>query len=198
MAKVVDYFYALQSPFAYLGSALFEEILDRQGATAVCKPANFMAVFEATGGLPLPKRSPARQKYRLVELERWREVRGVPLNLQPAHFPVADLPAATLVIAAEKSGQDALALSHAIMRAVWAEERDVSDPATLKAIADAAGLDGATLLEAAEVPSCATQYEANTAEAIERNVFGAPFFFYGDEPFWGQDRLDLLDRALQR
>jgi 2-hydroxychromene-2-carboxylate isomerase len=196
MAKVVDYYFSLISPWTYLGAARFADILRRAGATAVCKPVDYGQVFAASGGLPLGKRAPQRQAYRLVELRRWREALGIELTLEPKHFPCAESLAARTVIAARDSSEEALALSQAILRAVWAEERDISQPDTLRALAGAVGLDGDRLLGAAESDQVRRRYQADTDEAIARGVFGAPSYVYQEEIFWGQDRLDFLARAL--
>jgi 2-hydroxychromene-2-carboxylate isomerase len=120
------------------------------------------------------------------------------LNLQPSHFPVPEDLAARVVIAAKRAGADALQLSNAILRAVWAEERNIADPGTLRATAGENGLDGDALLAAAETDAVREEHAANTAEAIGRGVFGAPSYVYQGELFWGQDRLDFLERALAR
>ena len=189
MRKVVDYYYSLVSPWTYLGGPRLDEIVHSTGAVVDCKPVDFSKVFPASGGLPLAKRAPQRQAYRLVELQRWRDFLGMELNLQPSHFPVPEDLAARMVIAAKRAGADALKLSNAILRAVWAEERNIADPGTLRATAGENGLDGDAVRE---------EYAANTAEAIGRGVFGAPSYIYQGELFWGQDRLDFLERALAR
>ncbi len=196
MTKSIDYYLSLRSPWAYLGSQVLEEIAARHGATVAVKPVDYGTIFPQTGGLPLPKRAPERQAYRLVELRRWRARRELPLNLEPIGFAVDEGPAARLVIAARDSGGDPLRLAHAVLRAVWVEERRIDEPETLKAIADETGHDGGALLALAERPEAAAAYEALTREALSRGVFGAPTYIYRDEPFWGQDRLDFLDRAL--
>lgn len=198
MAKHVDYFFSPASPWTYLGHQRFVAMARRAGATIAVKPVDFNGqVFPATGGLPLKQRAPARQAYRLVELERWRKHLGIPLNLHPKHFPPAtDKLAAGLIVAARQAGADALGLAFAIMRAVWAEERDIADPATLAAIADAEGLDGRTMLAAAESDAVKAEYQANAEEALKLGAFGAPWYVVDGEPFWGQDRLDFVERAL--
>ncbi|MDJ0947300.1 MAG: 2-hydroxychromene-2-carboxylate isomerase [Alphaproteobacteria bacterium] len=196
MTKSIDIYYAMISPFTYLGFARFREVARKHGAQVAFKPVALSKVFPATGGVPLPKRAPARQAYRLVELKRWSEVNGVPLNPQPAHFPADDTLAALMGVAAREQGQDIGDFSLAVLRAVWAEDRNIGDAATLEAIAGGVGLDGAALLAAAETEAVIARYDADTQEAIDRGVFGAPFMFYKDEPFWGQDRIELLDRAL--
>jgi 2-hydroxychromene-2-carboxylate isomerase len=152
-------------------------------------------VFKVSGGLPLGQRAPQRQAYRMMELRRWREELGIPLNLEPKFFPVDDSLAACMVVALGQRG-DMGALSGACLKAVWAEERDIADPATLVAIAGEQGLDGAELLAAARTPAARAGYQANTDAAIAAGVFGAPTFVIGDQLFWGQDRLDFVARAL--
>ncbi len=196
MAKTVDYYFTLTSPWTYLGSARFEEMAARHGAEIRVKPVNYGTVFPRTGGLPLPKRAPERQAYRLMELQRWRAYLDIPLNLHPKFFPSPDGDAACMVIAAEKSGGDPLGLAHAILRAVWVEDKDITDIPTLAEIAQANGHDGERLTAAAQEPETRAAYEASTEAAIARGVFGAPMYIYKDELFWGQDRLDFLDRAL--
>lgn len=196
MAKTVDYFLSLISPYTYLGDALFTEIAARHGARVRRRPMELAKIFPETGGLPLPKRAPARQAYRLVELDRWREFRGLPLNKKPKFFPAREWPAAGMVIAAENQGLDSAALVNGILTAVWAEERDIADPATLEAIAAERGLDGSALLARAEDDAVKDAYAANTADALEAGVFGAPTYVFQGQLYWGQDRLDFLDRAL--
>lgn len=196
MAKIVDYYLSLASPWTYMGGRRFEEILKRHGAEAAVKPINLGVVFPRTGGLPLPKRAPERQAYRFVELKRWRDHLGVPLVLEPAHFPPKSDLAPRLVLAADAAGAESLGLAHAILTALWAEERDIDDEATLREIADKAGLDGATLLEQARKDETKARFDELSEEAIGRGVFGSPSYIYRDELFWGQDRLDFLDRAL--
>ena len=197
MAKVVDYFLSPASPYAYMGGPRLLAIARAGGAEIRIKPINMGQIFPVTGGLPLPKRAPARQAYRLVELARWREHLGLPMNVEPKFFPVADLSAALLLVAARQSGGDALALSNAVMRAVWEQARDIADRATLRAVADEAGFDGAALLGRLEDPAVAAEYQANTDEALRLGVFGVPWCVYKGVPYWGQDRLDFLERALR-
>ncbi|HUN50868.1 MAG TPA: 2-hydroxychromene-2-carboxylate isomerase [Candidatus Sulfotelmatobacter sp.] len=196
MAKHIDYYFTPISPWTYLGSRRFEAIARRHGASIAVKPVDYMRIFPVSGGLPLGQRAKQRQDYRLFELKRWREHLQMPLTLHPAYFPADADPAARLIIAARRQGLDALGLAHALLRAVWAEDRNLADPATLIAAADALQLDGKALLGAAESRAVADEYQADTDAAIQRGVFGAPTYCYRDEPFWGQDRLDFLDRAL--
>jgi 2-hydroxychromene-2-carboxylate isomerase len=198
MPAQIDYYLSLNSPWAYLGSRRFAEMCERHGARVVVMPVDYGQIFAQSGGLPLAKRAPQRQAYRLVELGRWREYLGVPLNLHPKFFPANENLAARLVIAAREAGHDALTLAHAILRAVWAEERDIGDPATLRAIALDCRLDPQALFDAAETTVVKAAYQAGTDAAIAAQVFGAPTYVLNGELFWGQDRLEFLDRALAR
>ncbi len=197
--KIVDYYFAPHSPWTYLGHQRFVDlIMSHQGAMNL-KPVDLGKVFPMSGGLPLAKRAPQRQAYRLMELKRWRDYLGVPLNVQPKFFPVNPELASLLIIASSenKSGV-APSLAYDLMRAVWAEERDIADVETLKAIVTAKGLPADELLAAAQSPQTKATYEALTKEAMDRGVFGAPTYAFRDELFWGQDRLEFLDRALAK
>ncbi len=197
MLKTVDYYFAPHSPWTYLGHQRFIDLIMSHQAAMNLKPVDLGKVFPASGGLPLAKRAPQRQAYRLMELKRWRDYLGVPLNVQPKFFPVNPELASLLIIASSenKSGV-APSLAYDLMRAVWAEERDIADVETLKAIVTAKGLPADELLAAAQSPQTKATYEALTKEAMDRGVFGAPTYVFRDELFWGQDRLDFLDRAL--
>ena len=196
MARAVTYYYALASPWSYLGGPRLVEIAEHTGATVHYKPVYVPRLFPATGTLALRDRPPLRQAYRLVELKRWRERLGMPLNGEPRFFPVNESRAARMVIVARREGENAAHLTNALMRAVWAEERDIADAPTLVEIASACGLDGAALIEAAEAAEVVAAYEDDTEEAIERGVFGVPSYVLGTEVFWGQDRLDFVQAAL--
>ena len=195
--KIVEYYFTPVSPWAYLGHARFLAIAAAAGATIEYKPADYGKIFAISGGLPLAKRAPQRQAYRLFELKRWAALLELPLHPHPKFFPVSADLAARLIVAAEREGGDIGPLLSGILSAVWAEERNVADAGTLSAIADAAGLDGPALLAAAETPAVKDAYDAHTEDAIAAQVFGAPTYVYRGEPFWGQDRLDFLERALK-
>lgn len=199
MAIIIAYYLSLNSPWTYIGSAPFAEIARRYGAKVDVKPAKFGPIFEQTGGLPLPKRSPERRAYRLTELRRWREVRGLPLNIEPKYFPSDDLAAVRLVIAAKLQGKDAHLLSLEFGRAIWEREESLADAAVMAAAAQRAGLDAAALR--ADGPPDAeldALYEQYTQDALKAGVFGAPSYVLpSGEIFWGQDRLELLERALK-
>ena len=197
MNKVIDYYCSLQSPWTYLGHQRLLDLAERHNASINIWPVDFGTIFPVTGGLPLPKRSPQRQAYRLQELKRWRDFLAIPLTLQPKYFPVSDRLGAGMVIALrDAKPQQALQLAGAILRAVWVEERDINDRDTLRIIADENQLDGNALLTESEQDKCSKVISNDSQAAIARNVFGAPSFVYQDELFWGQDRLDFLERAV--
>jgi 2-hydroxychromene-2-carboxylate isomerase len=199
MPKLIDYYFTPISPYTYLGHERLLEIAARHGAAIAVKPVDYGRIFPVSGGLPLKQRAPQRQAYRLFELERWSKHLGKPINVKPKFFPVSPDAAARWIIAAQVRGDtDALRLAGALFRAVWAEERDISDEPTLASIATEQQLDPALLAAGAASPDIASRYDALTQEAIERQIFGAPTYVYRDEPFWGQDRLDFLDRALAK
>ncbi|WP_136419818.1 2-hydroxychromene-2-carboxylate isomerase [Herbaspirillum sp. ST 5-3] len=200
MAKSCEYFFAPQSPWAYLGHERFVALAKQYGVQIDIKPCDLGKVFNVSGGLPLAKRPAQRQAYRLVELKRWSEFLQIPLNLHPKFFPVPADAAAKLIIATRLAhGTDAaLNVAGAVMRAVWAEERNIADPDTLAAIAQECGHDGKSLLKSSETTSVQSEYDRFTDEAIAANVFGSPWYVVDGEGFWGQDRLDFVERAFAR
>jgi 2-hydroxychromene-2-carboxylate isomerase len=198
--KTCQYYFAPHSPWAYLGHERFVALCRAHGVQIDLRPLDLGKVFNASGGLPLAKRPPQRQAYRLVELARWSDYLGIPLNVQPKFFPVSPEAAAKLIIAARLShGLDAaLALSHAIMRGLWAEDRNIADEATLAACANDLDLDGPQLLKSMQTASVQAEYDRNTDGALAANVFGSPWYILDGESFWGQDRLDFLERAIKK
>lgn len=199
MSRHVDYYFSPMSPWSHLGHARFREIAKRHGATVAVKPVDYGRVFPASGGVPLKQRPPQRQAYRMHELKRWREFLGVPIQLEPKFFPIpTDLAAKVIIVAAPRGIERQLDLAGAVLKACWEEDKDISQPATLEALANGVGLDGTALLRAAGEPMAQAEYDRLTQEAIDRQVFGAPTYLIGDEPFWGQDRLDFVERALAK
>lgn len=199
MALTIDYYFAPNSPYVYLGHARFQAMARAAGATVRVLPVDLGGkVFPVSGGLPLAKRAPQRQAYRLTELKRFSEWLGIPLNPQPKFFPVNPDDAAKLIIAVDlKDGTEAaMALTGAIGRAVWAEERHIADEATLVAILKEQGLNPARI-EDAHSQAAHERYEIDTQLAIDAGVFGAPSYVINGEIFWGQDRLDFVQRRLQ-
>jgi 2-hydroxychromene-2-carboxylate isomerase len=200
MSKTIQYFLAPHSPWTYLGHERFVALAKAAGAQVELKPFDLGKVFGVSGGLPLAKRAPQRQAYRLLELARWSGQLELPMNPQPKFFPIPPDAAAKLIIAARTSlGADAaLELAGAVMRGLWAEDRNISDDDTLAQIASGCGFDGRMLVKSAQTAGVQAQYERNTDEAMAASVFGAPWYVVDGESFWGQDRLDFVERALAR
>jgi 2-hydroxychromene-2-carboxylate isomerase len=194
----IDYYFSLISPWTYLGSRRLEQIAARHRATIRPLPVDLGRVFPVSGGLPLAKRAPQRQAYRLMELARWRDFLKVPLNIHPKFFPANETQAAACVIATRLDHGDAkaLELAHAIMHGVWAVDKNIADPATVKEIIASTGLDAEATLKRATQPDIATTRDEDTERAIALNVFGAPTYVIDGELFWGQDRLDFVERKL--
>ena len=197
MTPNIDYFLAPQSPWTYLGHARLVAMANAAGATIRVLPADLGRVFPVSGGLPLPRRAPQRQAYRLVELARFSSHLGMPLVLQPRFFPVAGDDAARLIIAAEMADGPAAALrlTGAILTAVWAQERNIADAVVLGELLHETGLD-AGRMQAARTQEVQARYDANTQEAIDGGIFGAPTYRVDGELFWGQDRLEFVARKL--
>lgn len=199
MAKVCEYYFAPQSPWSYFGHERLLALAKQYGVQIDIKPVDLAKIFSVSGGMPLAKRPPQRQAYRLIELKRWSEHLDLPLNPQPKFSPVSGDPSAKLIIATKFAhGTDAaLALTSAVMRALWAEDKNIMDADTLIALANAAGHDGQALLKSSETTAVQNEYEQFTNEAMAASVFGTPWYIVDGVAFWGQDRLDFVERAFQ-
>ena len=200
MPTPIDYYLAPQSPWTYLGHERFTRIAADASATVRVLPVDLSGkVFPVSGGLPLGQRPPQRQAYRLVELARWRDHLGMPLNIKPKFFPVPGDDAARLIIAVDQADGPAAAmrLAGAVLKAVWAQERDIANAATRAELLAECGLAAQRAIEAGATEVQAT-YERYSQQAIDAKVFGAPSYCVDGEIFWGQDRLDFLQRRLAR
>ena len=200
MSDSVDYYFSPQSPWAYLGHQRLADIARTAGVAINVLPVDFGGkVFPVSGGLPLAQRAAQRQAYRLVELKRFSEHLGLPLNLRPKYFPVSGDAAARLIIAVDTIDGPAAAmrLSGAVLRGVWVDEVDIADGQALGAMLAALRLP-ADRLDDARSQAVLERYEADTRAAIAAGVFGAPSYVIAGEIFWGQDRLDFVERRLAR
>ena len=197
MAITVDYYFAPQSPWTYLGHQSFQDIARRAGAQVRVWPIDLGKIFPRSGGLPLPQRAPQRQAYRLLELKRFSAALGLPLHLQPAYFPVAGHQAARLILAVDtRHGSDAaMQVTAAVLKAVWAEQRCIDDADTLARLLVECGLPGAAAADA-QGEAVQQRYAQATEQAFDAGVFGAPSYVIDGEIFWGQDRLDFVERRL--
>lgn len=196
MTTTIDYYLALNSPWSYLGSARLKEVAGRHGAMVRVKPVKLGEIYGKTGGTPLPQRPPERRNYRLRELERWSRHLGVPMVVEPRNFPSDETTAAHLVIAAQQAGQDALTLATAFGRQLWEDDISLGDMDALRVTAKKAGMDADQLLASHTVQDLDAIHTRNTEEALAAGVFGVPSYVVAGELFWGQDRLDFVDRKL--
>ena len=197
MNATIDYYFATQSPWTYFGHERFTAIAEAAGAKVNVRPVDYGQIFPISGGLPLPKRAPQRQAYRLVELARFRDALNLPMHVQPKFFPVAGDDSARLITAVDlNDGVDAaMRLSGAVFRAVWEQELDIANPETLALLLSQCGL-AANRLELSRGKPVQDKFQANTHAAIAANVFGAPSYVVNGEIFWGQDRLEFLQKRL--
>ena len=195
MKKTVIYFHSLSSPWAYMGWPRFQALIEKHDLDVVVRPTR---IVPPNGGIPLRTRPDARQRYHEVELDRWRKRLNMPLVLRPRHYPTNNEYSARMVIAADKLGWNTLALSHALLHALWSEEKDVQDPAVRVAVAGSVGMDGTRLLEMQDTPEIMAAWKSSEKEAAGHGVFGTPTYVYNKILYWGQDRLDFLDEALSQ
>jgi len=200
LAQHIDYYASLNSPWTHLGAARIEALAAKHSATMRIYPVDFGTVFAGSGGLPLPKRAPQRQAYRLMELRRWRDFLGVPINVEPKFFPSSEELSAPCVIALRETQGDAPAirLAHRVLKAVWQDELNPGDAATLAKLIAEVGLDAEAVMQLGAEPRWTERRNADTQAALARGVFGAPSYVIGDEIFWGQDRLEFVERKLAR
>ncbi|QJF52250.1 2-hydroxychromene-2-carboxylate isomerase [Roseobacter ponti] len=192
----IDLFFSTISPYAYLAGNRAEKVAEKHGATITYKPLDVLALFARTGGTPPKDRHFSRIDYRAQELVRQAKKADMPFNLKPAHWPTNQAPSSYAVIAAQNAGGgDLSGLCHALLRACWAEEKNIAEDDVIRACLKGAGFDPA--LADSGMLTGAETYAANLEEAVERGVFGSPFYITdGDQRFWGQDRIDDLDAHL--
>lgn len=196
MSASIDYYFSTLSTWAYIGHKALHEMAARQAVTINYRPMAILEVFEATETAPLPKRHPTRQRLRWLELQRWREKRGIELNLQPSHWPFSCVTADRMIVAAVDAGHDPADFIGAVFSGSWAEEKDMADESVLVAAANDSGLPGDDMLAAAKGEDAERIYGENTARALQAGVFGSPTYFLNGEMFWGQDRIELLEDAI--
>ncbi len=192
----IDYYFWMNSDWAYLGADRLERIAAKHGISIRYMPVDLPDVYRRTGGQLLSDRAPERQAYRIIELKRWCRTLGIHVNPMPKYMcPNADA-ASRIVIAADVMKLPIVPLYKAILRAEWCEERDISDPAELRRILSACDLDANAILAAANVPDVERLYRKYTDDAVSAGVFGSPSYVFNGELFWGQDRLDMLESAI--
>jgi len=197
MSQEIDYYFSLPSPWAYIGHKPFMELVSAYDLKVNYKPVFLGELFAETGGLPLGKRHPVRQRYRFLELQRWREKRGLNFHLQPKNWPFDGRLADGTVIAALEAGHDPDGFLRRAYAAVWEKEESLADGAVLARLADEVGLPGRQLVERSLAAEISATYEQNRQDALAGDVFGSPAYVLGGEVFWGQDRIELLGDALK-
>lgn len=194
---VIDYYYTSISPFAYLGHRAVEAVARKHGCAVAYKPFDLATVWKVSGAVPLAQRTPVRQRYRTVELQRWAAFRDLPLNLQPAHFPADPRLADQAVIALLDARHDPSDFMFRIFQGVWVHDENISDPAVIARCLAECGFDGDRTVTAAQGDAVIAHRLRNSEEAIAVDAIGAPTYVLNGEPFWGQDRIELLDAALE-
>ena len=197
MSRAIDYYFSFQSPWAYIGHKVFRDLVSAYDLKVNHKPVVLIDLFSETGGLPLMKRHPVRQRYRMVELQRWRDKRGLNFHLQPKHWPFNARLADGVVIAAAAAGHDPDDFLRRVYAAVWEDQRDLADAVVVRELADEAGLPGSELVERSASDAVTAAYEKNRQDALGADVFGSPAYVLDGEVFWGQDRIELLADALK-
>ena len=194
----IEYFYSAHSSFAYLGSARFMEIARAGNHRIVHRPIDLGRVVEATGPGWSGDRTPSRRAYFFGrDKEHWSEFRSVPMmNRRPTHHDNDMTLANGMLIAGLLQDVPIDRLAHGMLEAHWRDDADLANRETLAALGGQAELDPEPLLDAALLPETRAVYEANTEEAIRRSVFGSPTYFVDGDMFYGQDRLEMVERAL--
>lgn len=194
--RTVEYFFTLQSPWSYIGHAEFVRVAARHGAAIDYRPINLMKIFPETGGLPLAKRHPARQRYRMLELQRWVAKRGLPMHLRPRYWPFDSGLSDKIVIAIVAAAGDVERIVPRFFSGIFEREENLADKTILAGLLRDAGFDADAVLREAETAAAEEAYEANAALALKSGTIGAPTYALDGEIFWGQDRLALVDEAL--
>lgn len=196
MSEAIDAYYWIQSDWAYFGNPRLKAIGAKYGLKVNHKPVDLATVYARTGGIKLAYRSQERKNYRFLEMKRFSKILDMPITLEPRFSPVTGHLPSFFLIAAEGMYDDVHDLSQSIMTALWVKEQDIEDISVLASLADGLGLDGQKIAQGAKDPKTEVVYMKYTNEAIARGVWGAPFYFFRDEPFWGQDRLAMLEDTI--
>lgn len=198
--KRVDFFYDFSCPYAYLAHTQIEAVCARAGAELAWRPMLLGGVFQAVGTVQVPfaSMSTSKARHNAFDMMRWADHFGVPLSMPPTH-PNRTVLALRATIAADEAAIPRA--SKALFAAYWVLGRDVSQPAVVREALDGTGLDGAALVARAEDAAIKAALRTRTAEAVAHGVFGAPAFVItapgvSGDLYWGQDRLDFVEKAL--
>ena len=194
MTKTVEFFYDFGSPTVYLAATQLPRIAGSVGATIDWRPMLLGGVFKSTGNQS-PVVVPAKAAHMKDDLERFAKRYGVPFRFNP-HFPINTLALMRGAVAYQADAVVSSTYREAIFTAIWVEARNLNEPDVIGQVLGDAGLDPAELMNSIGEQTVKDQLIANTEEAVNRGVFGAPTFFVGDQMFFGQDRLDFVTEAL--
>ncbi len=197
MADHIDYYYTCTSPFTWFGHEEFSAVAKKHNKTINYKPVNLMEVWKVSGGVAPPQRPPMRQRYRLLELQRIGDYRGLTVIAQPKSFPANPERADCCCILLSQQGKDPGPFLVSVGEALWGQDRQIADESILAELLDKAGFDGKAVVEESKHLSIAEVRSANSQEAIELDVVGAPAYVYKGESFWGQDRIAHLDHMIE-
>jgi len=197
MTNTVDYYIATSSPWTYLATPRLKKLVEKYNLIINWKPFNIMEVFAKNGTALVKDRPKPVQINRLNELERWREHLNVPLTLGPKYFPVDITLSQKIIICCQNNNINPYDIAFSFMKSVWADEKDISNENTIKEVCRDCNLDGNSIIKQASEAVINDKYVKNTEDAIKNNVWGAPTFILDKELFWGQDRLDFLERKIQ-
>ena len=197
MTNTLDYYFATPSPWAYLATPRIIKLKDKYNLEVNWKPADLMEIFSIHGVANVKDRPKPVQINRLTELGRWSKFLNIPLTIQPKYFPVDPNLSHKVIILAQKNNISVENLIFSFQKAVWADEKDISDENTIIEICKSNNFDSSSIIEDANSEDIISEYKNNTEEALSKNVWGSPTFIYNNELFWGQDRIDFLERAIQ-
>lgn len=194
----IEYIYAAHSAFAYLGSSRLKAIAEASGRTILHRPVNLRKVVAATGNKPSAQRTPEHRKYYFGrEIARWSQYREAPvIGRTPTRHANGIERSNCTIIAAMEAGHNVNALAHTLLEAHWRDDVDLDDSPTLERLTNDLGLDGKTLVAASHAPEVLALYNQYTENAIERSVFGSPTYVVDGDMFYGQDHLEMVERAL--
>ena len=187
------------SPWTFLGHKKVNEISKKNNCELDIMPVNYGEIFPVSGGLPVHKRPLQRQKYRLQELKRWSEFLKIKLNPEPKHFPSRSLLPSKVIISVKiLNFENVNDIAYAIMEGLWIKEMNIDDPKNLKKILTRFIKTADEVIDFSESKQVEKEMNEYTKEAINLAVFGAPTYIINDQIYWGQDRLDFLERYIKR
>ena len=197
MTNIIDYYFATPSPWAYFATPRIKKIEEKYNLKINWKPCNLAEIFSINGTAAVKDRPQPVQINRINELKRWSQYLNIPNSIHPKYFPVDPTISHKIIIIAQNKNIDPFNITFAFMKSVWAEEKDISDEETIKNICKQNNMPSDLIIEEANSEEINNQYKKNTKEALKKNVWGSPTFIYNNELFWGQDRIEFLEREIQ-